>query len=363
MIDATYYDGMSSRRHPVTLIIHQRVLAMRGDGLRRNARLSAMQVSERLQHAPRILRFADGGFIEAHDHRGLDKMLSENRFRDPRVVRWQNNWPVSLLALVFLLALLLSGYQWGVPLAADTIAQNMSHSLEKRIGDQEWEMFERSMLTPSKLPAALQARLRARFMAMHQPRGERTSYRIEFRGSRVGPNAFALPNGVIVMTDELVALAGSDEAVLGVLSHELGHLQRRHSMRHVLQTAGVGIMLNLWVGDLSNALAAVPAILLQQKHSRDFEREADHYAIDMMQANKEPLAPMATLFERMSSRTGVRPALASHDAMDEEEQMDEDMAEAPQRDRQLPRTDYFSSHPSDAERIATLRAADRARAQ
>lgn len=354
MIDALYYDGISSRRHPVTVLIHKRVLAMRGEGVHRSARLSSMDVSERLQQAPRILRFADGGFIEAADHRRLDQMLAENRFRDPRVVRWQNNWPVSLLALCALLAVLLSAYQWGVPLAAETAAQHMSPAMEKRIGDEEMAMFERAMLRPSKLPAAVQAQLRARFMALHQPRGEHTTYRLEFRSSRVGPNAFALPNGVIFMTDELVTLAASEEAVLGVLSHELGHLQRRHAMRHVLQTAGVGILLNLWVGDLSNALAAVPAILLQQKHSRDFEREADRYAIDMMQANGEPLEPMAALFERMSMH-GANPQPAA-----DEEDEEEEKTPAPAPSGNAPAlNNYFSSHPSDAERIATLRAADR----
>src|ERR1019366_6498522 len=99
------------------------------------------------------------------------------------------------------------------------------------------------------------------------------------------------PNGAIVMTDQLVQMAGNDQAVLGVLGHELGHLQRRHSLRHLLQALGVGVVLNLWIGDVSSALAAMPTFLLDQKYSRDFEREADQYAIDMMHVNNVPLAP------------------------------------------------------------------------
>lgn len=40
MIDAIYFDGQSAQRNPVTLIIHKRVIALRGEGIRRNARLS-----------------------------------------------------------------------------------------------------------------------------------------------------------------------------------------------------------------------------------------------------------------------------------------------------------------------------------
>lgn len=374
MIDAIYYDGMSSRRYPVTVVIHQRVVAMRGEGLHRSVRLSTLDVSERLQHAPRILRFPDGGFIEASDHRRLDQMLAENRYAAPRVVRWQNNLPLSLVALVGLLAILVSAYQWGIPLAADTLAQHLPPAIEQKIGDQSLAMMDQDMLKPSRLAAADQARLRARFMALQQPRGETTPYRIEFRASRVGPNAFALPNGVIVMTDELVQAAGNDDALLGVFSHELGHLQRRHSARHVLQALGVGVVLNLWIGDVSSALVAAPAILLEHKHSRDFEREADQYAIDMMLANGQPLAPMAALFESMAAG---RPAAGGSDrhtaasqpdstAPDDEDENGEgatgdrrDQKRRPEARRAPP--DYFSTHPSDAERIAKLRAADRKR--
>ncbi len=48
-----------------------------------------------------------------------------------------------------------------------------------------------------------------------------------------GANAFALPGGVLFMTDALVALA-EPAAILGVLAHELGHVQQRHATRVVV---------------------------------------------------------------------------------------------------------------------------------
>jgi Zn-dependent protease with chaperone function len=345
MIDAIYYDGNNSRRHPVTLVIAKRVVSMRGPGVHRNVRLSQMDVSERLQNAPRILRFPDGAFVEASDHRRLDRMLKENRFQDPRVVRWQNNWPLSLLALITLLATLLSLYQWGVPRAADHIAANLPPSLEQKMGEKSMALIESEMFSPSKLDPAVQARLRSRFAAMAQPRGEKTAYKLEFRASRIGANALALPNGVIVMTDDMVAQAASDDAVMGILGHELGHVKRHHSMRHVLQTVGVGLVLNLWVGDVSSALVAAPAILLNQKHSRDFEREADQYAIDMMQTNGVPLEPLAAMFQRMDQADRQKAARRRSGR----QEVDEDGEPVP---------NYLSSHPSDAERVLKLRDAD-----
>ncbi|HZW12674.1 MAG TPA: M48 family metallopeptidase [Noviherbaspirillum sp.] len=367
MITATYFDGQTARRHEVTVLIHKRIVAISGEGIRRSVRLSKLDISERLDNAPRILRLPDGGALHSNDP-ALDRLLQKNGYREPRVVQWQNNWPMSLFALISLVMLLIAGYQWGLPWAADNLAQRLPASLEKRIGDEQLQLIDDGYMEPSRLGPAEQERLRQLFAQMQQPRGEKTAYRLEFRSSKMGPNAFALPNGVIIMTDQLVTLARNDHAVLGVLSHELGHVQRRHSLRRMLQALGVGAVINLLVGDVSSVLAAAPTFLLDQKYSRDFEREADRYAIDMMRANKLPLSPMADLFERMGAAHDHDHAddgedVASGDDWDTEE--DEDVApqEAPSKGkaRRNRSMEYLSSHPSDEERIARLRGSDAGR--
>lgn len=357
MIDAIYYDGHSTRRHPVTLLIHKRVVAIRGAGIHLSMRLSQLKISEKLMHAPRILQIPGGGTVHITDP-AFDKMLAANRYQEPKVVQWQMKWHLSLLALVALLAVLLSGYQWGLPWAAGVIAQHLPSSIEKKIGDQELAMVDKMYFAPSKLDPVDQERLRREFAALKQPRGEKTAYRLEFRYSKVGPNAFALPNGAIVLTDQLVMLARNDPAVLAVLGHELGHLQKRHALRHLLQAVGLGAVMHLFIGDVSSALAALPTFMLDQKYSRDFEREADQYAIDMMHENHIPLSPMADLFERMHD---AQPDVAAAGRKSTSDQDDEDGASDNKekgKAQWAPPPEYFSSHPSDAERIARLRAAD-----
>jgi Zn-dependent protease with chaperone function len=317
-----------------------------------------------LEHAPRILYLPDGGRVHVSDPR-LDKMLAANGYREPRVVRWQRNWLLSLLALVSVLALLLSGYQWGLPWVADKAALHMPAALEKKIGEGELDLLDESFLAPSELDPVVQARLQRLFSQLRQPRSEKTPYRLEFRRSHIGPNAFALPSGVIVMTDELVKLADNDQAVLAVLGHELGHVQRRHSLRRLMQALGVGVLVNVWVGDASSVVTAIPTVLLDRKYSRDFEREADQYAIDMMQANGVPLEPMAALFEKMSKLHAGQDGAAAHrheqGKKDSRRRKGKQAGDEEEGDSESEPLDYFSSHPSDAERIAKLRAADRAR--
>jgi Zn-dependent protease with chaperone function len=331
MIDATYFDGHTTRPRPVRLLIHDGVVAMSGPGFRRTVRLNDIVISEWLEHAPRIMHLPNGGVLEISDP-DLGAALAENGYRDPWIVRWQQHWPLSLLALIFLLAVLTLGYQRGLPWAADRIARHLPASIEHKIGDEQLRIIDAGRMQPSSLGPAEQARIKRLFSALKQPAGGQTAYRLEFRDGGIGPNAFALPNGVIVMTDQLVTQVRDDDAILGVLGHELGHLHRRHSLRSLMQAAGIGVVVNLFIGDVSTVLAAAPTFLLHQSYSRDFEREADEYAIEMMQANDIPLSPMAEFFERMKG-----PATAGSSQ----------------------HSGYFSSHPGDEERIAKLRAADK----
>ncbi|MFC3107799.1 M48 family metallopeptidase [Undibacterium arcticum] len=357
LIHATYFDGQGTTQYPVVLLIHKGILAIRGDCVSRSAKLSQLAISERLSQAPRILRFPDDGFIQVW-HPALDRLLAKNGYRDPWVVRWQHNWPLSLVALLALLAMLLASYQWGLPWAAGQLARITPASVAKKIGDEELKLIDAQYMSPTQLDPVDRARLKASFAALKLPQSQGSAmvYELVFRHSNIGPNAFALPNGTIILTDQLVMLARNDPAVLAVLAHELGHLQQRHSLRRVFQTVGVGVAIHFMLGDVSTALAALPTFLLDQKYSRDFEREADQYAIDMMHANRLPLAPMADLFEKM--HTAER--RADQSKQDEQQHAPgSDKAKGKRKEKAVSPLEYFSSHPSDDERIARLKAADR----
>jgi Zn-dependent protease with chaperone function len=90
-------------------------------------------------------------------------------------------------------------------------------------------------------------------LAAHSPRGAQ-AYSLNFRkGGSIGPNAFALPDGSLVLTDELVELAANDEAVLGVLGHEIAHVEGEHTLRQLYRAAGVAGFIMLIGGDIGSA--------------------------------------------------------------------------------------------------------------
>ena len=60
-------------------------------------------------------------------------------------------------------------------------------------------------------------------------------------------------------------------------------------------------MVSWYLGDVSSVAAGLPSALLQARYSRDFEREADDYALRMLEANNIPPAALAQILKRMQT--------------------------------------------------------------
>ena len=302
---AVYYDGRSARPRRVSLDLERDVLVIRGDDLERRERLSNLKVSEPLGAAPRIVTLADGTHCEIHDHAAFAQLLDQSQYRDGWVVRMQDRWGWALAAVVLTVAAVAAGYRWGLPAAAEWIAYQLPPRLLASMGESSIEFLDKQIMHPSKLTGTRQENLRHAFEKLEQPSKRSAAHTIIFRnGGPIGANAFALPNGTIVVTDQLVSSAGSDKEILGVLSHELGHLERRHSLRMLIQGSIVGIVVAWYVGDVSNIAAGLPSAMLQARYSREFEREADMYAAQMLKLNGISPDVLAHMLERMQSRRG-----------------------------------------------------------
>jgi len=250
-----------------------------------------------LSHAPRIVALGDGAFCEIADNAVFSNILAASGHRDSLVVTWQSRWRGAVVALICLIAFLFVAYRWVLPAAVEYAALQVPLTWEERLGREATAFLEKRVFSTTQLPSERRDALIDRFGAIKPADGR--DYAIRFRASKIGPNALALPGGVIYVTDALVELAPDDEAVLGVLAHELGHIDQRHLMRRLFTSAAVGAAAAVLFGDVSTVLAALPAILIDLDYSRAMEREADSYAVELLRANGIPTGSLATLFERM----------------------------------------------------------------
>lgn len=115
-------------------------------------------------------------------------------------------------------------------------------------------------------------------------------------------NAFAMPGGHVVLHSGLLLAADRAEEVAGVLAHEIAHVNRRHSIRNIIASAGLYVVLSSLVGDASGLLGVLAdnsAFLLDRKFTRDFEREADNVGWDYLIRGGIDPAGMVSFFEKM----------------------------------------------------------------
>ncbi|MBL0942936.1 MAG: M48 family metallopeptidase [Hydrogenophaga sp.] len=340
-----WYDGTSPRAHAVFVRLDGDTLVIepREPGLTPQRHpLRGVRWPERRTHGQRQTELPDGGLLQHADAREWDAWWADQSIGESFVVGWQQSWRGVLVALLTTVAVLGLTWVWGVPWASARMAQHVPPALEARIGRESMEQLERVFFQPSALPAAQQQALQARWQAMVQrahAAGEAPPHTLAFRASpRLGPNALALPGGQIVVTDELVRLLHDQPDVLmGVLGHELGHVQHRDGMDMLVRSTFISALVGVVFGDMGGFVAAVPAALLTQSYSRDAERRADQRAAELLHANGVPPAVMATLFERLRARhqagegEALPIAIASHPADAERVRFFREWAASPSR--------------------------------
>ena len=256
----------------------------------------------------RFVSLPDGSQFGCTDHALLDSLTQESKSEG--IVAWlEARWNVALACVAAIAILLLVGYFFGLPAAAQRIASSIPVETERSLGEQALTyMDEHGWLRPTGLGFEVRDKISTGFYQLCRDLPLDPYYVLEFRaGAFFGPNAVAFPGGIVVITDEMVQLAGDTEEVLAVLAHEIGHVELRHTMRSVLQNSAIGLVVATVTSDaasLSAAVSALPMLLAQTKYSRDFETAADEYAFGLLKDKGYSPEAFARLMERLAHETG-----------------------------------------------------------
>ena len=339
-----YFDGLSPIAHAVRLRVDGPDLVIEGAGFTRRVPHRQVQWPERQRHGTRLAYLPQQGLISHADGPSWDAWTHAHGLREPWVVRWMQSWRGVGVALAVVVVTGMGLWHWGVPWAGRAVVAALPVAADRVVGEQVLAQFDHG-LAPSQLSAERQAAIRqalAEAVAHAYPADNRPAYMLHFRAAaklKIGPNAFALPGGHIVLTDELAELlADAPDVLTGVLAHELGHVRHRHGMRTAVQAGLLAGIAGLVIGDFSSVLATLPALLGQAAYARDFEREADGEAIAVLRAQHLKPSRMVLFFERIEAwRKGqddtytLPIALASHPADEERKRLftEADMASVP----------------------------------
>jgi len=388
-VPARWYDGRSSRPRPAligflptaqgpSLVLHPVEPAPENGGaatlIYRHAQVGwpetwhAHRVQQRL-----VVDLQDGGSLEVDDAPRWHAALRAAGQRPTLAHRMQTRW-TTLAAVVALAAVGLTlFYRYGTPWAATQLTRFVPLSWETALASDALARMDDGYLQPSQLPAARQAELRQRFdtlvaqtpPALRRYGGYAPRYTLSFR-SGMPANAFALPGGAIVVTDDLLREAQGrqlgDDAIVGVLAHEIGHVAHRHTTRLLVEQGVLNVGLGLALGDVSALLSTGSALLTGLAYRRNHEREADCFAVALMGEARLPTAPMADLLlalARQEHDQEQRPAAGQKEARGEAPAAA--AAASASRPASSPRArgasvlSLLSSHPDTVQRAQALR--------
>jgi Zn-dependent protease with chaperone function len=326
--DAIYYDGRSAARTPVRVRVFGDRLQVQGGGIELQVPISAVAADAPIASAPRGLRLPGGAQLRTSDP-AVSTLFARTERLETLVHALERRWPYALGALVVIAAFAWWAIVHGLPLASEAIARQIPVRADAAIGEHALAAIDGRMCQPSRLSAPMQERLQRDFAKLVAGLDDGHRYRLHLRNCPgIGPNAFALPGGPIVLTDQLAEFGRDFSEITGVLAHEVAHVRLRHGLRTLLQGAGLVALISTLAGDaaaITSIAVTLPTVLLQTGYSREFEDEADTFALARMKELGISPRAFAELLERIDK---ARPGKGARGARD-----------------------YFATHPLTAARI------------
>lgn len=119
-------------------------------------------------------------------------------------------------------------------------------------------------------------------------------------------NAFCTPGGYIYIYTGILKFLDSEDQFAGVLGHEMGHADMRHSTRQMTKMFGVSTLLSIIAGDKS-MLSQVTGALVGLKFSREHENEADQRSVKYLCPTDYNADGGAGFFQKITEMGGANP--------------------------------------------------------
>ncbi len=333
-VSGEYFDGKTSARHYASLEQDHGVFKLTWENGEQRIHISNLTFSSRLSNVPRSIRLNTGELFLTNDNEGVDELLRSNG-EDLTLTlahKLESFVPMVVISWLGVVAIAVWFYTFALPDIVATAAQATPPEWEEKFAENVLEQIETQGLfhTPD-------------WTADEKQEAERVIHMLEgyaldssLRSVRImdsdffRANALALPGGHIFLTRELIELVESDEQLVAIFLHELGHVTEQHALRMTLQNSILALVIVAVTGDVTSTtdlVVTLPSLLLTLNYSRDFETGADQYAIDRMRElgiDRSHLARALELLSQQSDGSGYSSSK------------------------------YLSTHPITADRIANI---------
>ncbi len=135
-------------------------------------------------------------------------------------------------------------------------------------------------------------------------------------------NAFALSGGKMVIYTELLNKLENEAQLAALIGHEVSHVENRHVLQNIARDLSGALFVSILMGDLngvSTIFAENAHRFKQLSYSRELEKEADIFGLEIMKKNNVNLHGMPELFEILKKEDSfeISAYLSNHPALDD----------------------------------------------
>lgn len=312
-----------------------------------------LKIFSRLGDTPREISLGQDGQLFVTNDNDTVELLVKNHLR-LKPTSFIHQLETNTLLIIFaLITTLITGWGtvvYGVPTSAKFIADHLPETTWERLGNSlsllDETVFEASMIDEKRQKQII------KLITPYLENYKEFNPKLNFR-SGMHANALALPSGDIVFTDDFVNLVENDQELLAVFFHEIGHLKHKHIVRRTLQDSMITLLIILITGDVESfdLLTGLPTIILDLSYSREFEREADAFALEQLYAYDIPVNYFSTVMRRLEK---YYTEINQRDNNMEDEIKIANNTEGDYSDTKS-MLDYLSTHPGTHDRIEMVK--------
>ncbi|WDE03368.1 M48 family metallopeptidase [Thalassomonas viridans] len=293
-----------------------------------SASLAEVKLSDKLGNTPRQMVFPGGELFSFIASEAVDAWLHQRGSKSSLHAIEQSKKFI-LAALVLVPLMLVGLFKYVIPEIAVSFSSLVPQSAIEISSQHTLQALDKTVLSPSNFSEQEQQayvdKWQNEIAALDYPHQQ---YQILLRQSDLyGANAFALPDGTIVVTDDLIELfSDHPDALFAILLHEMGHVEQHHAMRYIAETLATSIVVSYLFGDLSAVMdlfIGSGVTMIGNQFSQALEWEADNFAIAVLKKqgkSPESFADAMKLFLQQHGETDLDKLFSTHPLMAERAQ-------------------------------------------
>jgi len=309
-----YFDGISSRPQEVELQLDEINAELRFSNSANEVNHWAVGVIS-LEHTGDTLEIRCIGHSLEHIKVNDDNFVRE--FMAYLQSKGQITWYQRLIQMgikahlsfaIVVLAIIVAGYLLVIPWVAEKAVMIVPRKFDISMGDKFYQQYLKTNSIDSARTKALNL-----FADQLNLKNTHPIHFTVIRSSAI--NAFALPDGNIIVFTGIIDGMKDYEELAGLICHEVSHVNNRHSMKMLCRSLSGYLFISV-VGSDVNGIKAIIGDNINNfqtlSYSRHFERQADEQGTDLMMLNGINPLGMIHLFTRLkSSEKGFVPAFIS----------------------------------------------------